>query len=72
MKNSSLVKYISTLTNTEIKEFRLWLASPLHNSRLELILLFDYILAFRNDNNQTDLTKTAAFAATFPNEKYVD
>ncbi len=72
IKKSSVVEYIFALTKAEIKEFRLWLSSPLHNSRLELIRLFDYIVAFTNENNQSPFTKENAFNTIFPNQKYAD
>jgi hypothetical protein len=72
MNKSILIQYIFSLTNLEIKEFRLWLQSPLHNSRTELIRLFDYIITFHEKDQWESLEKTAAFKASFPNEKYVD
>jgi hypothetical protein len=74
MENKPLIQHIFSLNEVEIKNFRLWLASPLHNSRLELLKLYDFIVPFRNENNENAdlevMTKENAAKAVFLNLPY--
>lgn len=71
MKNKPLIQHIFSLNNEEIKDFRLWLASPLHNSRVILLELYDWIVLFRNENmDLSELTKENVAKAIYPEESY--
>lgn len=74
MKNKSLIQYIFSLNEVEIKDFRFWLVSPLHNSRVELLKLYDFIVPFRNENNENAdlnlMTKENAAKVVYPNLPY--
>jgi hypothetical protein len=71
MKNKPLIQHIFSLNEIETKAFQLWLASPLHNSRLILIDLYHWILPFRNENMDLDLmTKENAAKVIYPNQPY--
>lgn len=45
MKNSKLIQVLDTLSKVEIREFKKFLQSPLHNQRKDVSLLLTYILA---------------------------
>ena len=71
MKNKPLIQHIFSLNEVEIKSFRLWLASPLHNSRSILVDLYDWILPFRNESiNFNLMTKENVAKSIYPNEVY--
>ena len=44
MKKSQLIDVIRTLAKSEIREFRKWLLSPVHNQREDVVQLFDYLM----------------------------
>lgn len=72
MNKSILVQYIFSLTKIEIREFRLWLTSPVHNSKVELVRLFDFIIQFYEEKETIQFTKEVAFTATFLSQDYKD
>ena len=70
MNKTILVEYVFSLNRQEIKEFKLWLASPLMNQRGELTLLLDWIYRFRDAKDFSNMTKVAAFDHIFPKQPY--
>ncbi len=71
MYQTPLIEHIFSLSNREIHDFRLWLSTPLHNSRTTLLPFFNWIIAQRNTNDyKTTLTKERAFQVIFPNKVY--
>lgn len=72
MDKSNVVLYVFSLTNAELKQFRLWLLSDLHNSRTELVDLFDWLMLFKEKGDYSKMTKEAAFTAIFSKRQYND
>lgn len=72
MENSNLVLLVFSLSNLELKQFRLWLKSDLHNSRKELVRLFDWIMRFHRKTDLSKMTKEKAFKIVFPKQEYED
>ena len=72
MKKGQLIAIIKTLTKPEIREFRKWLLSPVHNQREDVTQLFDYLMT--GDHLYVDkfLEKERVFRKIFGKEAYND
>ncbi len=66
MEKSKLVEILLTLDTREKRQFRLWLQSPVHNQRTDVVALFDLLSV------QTEATKEMAWRAVHPTEPYDD
>ena len=66
MHNTELWAYLRALSAKELKQLQLWLQSPAFNQREELLRLFDFLKKNLTRKKQRDLTRAAAWAATFP------
>jgi len=51
LKNSKLIQVLNTLSKVEIREFKKFLQSPLHNQRKDVSLLLTYILEQQASGN---------------------
>lgn len=71
MRSSTLVRLLEKLDAKARREARKWLASPVHNQRTDVAMLFDYLIEGLSGKPEI-LNKQAAFAACYPNEKYDD
>lgn len=66
MEKSKLVEILLTFDLRERRQFKLWLQSPIHNQRTDVIALFDFL------STADDKSKEAAWAAVHPTEAYDD
>jgi hypothetical protein len=69
MIKSRLIRLYSTLTKKELRQFKLWINSPIHNQHEDSIKLFDFIHSRYKLSNVT-LQKKRAYAFIFPNKTY--
>lgn len=72
MTNSHLVLVLRTLSKREIREFRKWLQSPMHNQREDVVQLFEYLMSGRHLQEDKFLQKERVFARIFPETAYDD
>ena len=72
MQKSHLLNLFLTLSNAEIRNIQVWLSTPIHNKRKELVILFDWMCAEREKEGEERFTKQAAFKKLFPNKTYKD
>jgi hypothetical protein len=70
MKESQLMQTFSCLTLKDRRNLRLFVNSPFHNTRADVIRLFDY-LDTHWENPKRDFTKEAVFKAVFDAESDV-
>jgi hypothetical protein len=66
MEKSKLIEVLFTCDTRERRLFRLWLQSPIHNQRTDVVLLFDHL------TQSTALDKQKAWKAIAPAETYDD
>lgn len=69
MIKSRLIKLHSTLTKKELRQFKLWIHSPIHNQHQDSIKLFDFIHS-RHTLSKVTLQKKRAYKFIFPNQTY--
>ncbi len=72
MKKSRLINIFRTLTKKEIRDLRKWLHSPAHNQREDTVLLFEYLVAEDNLQQESLLDKSTVFKYLMPEEKAFD
>ena len=72
MKKSYLVSVLKTLSKKEIREMRKWLASPSHNQREDVCLLFEYLVKGKHLKEEKYLEKTRIFGRLFPKQQHKD
>ncbi len=72
MQKSNLINILLTFSKREMREFRKWLQSPIHNQREDVLRLFDYLNSENNLNNEISLEKTLVFKYIYPKEKFDD
>jgi len=72
MKKSNIVQILRTFSSKEVREFRKWLLSPMHNLRKDVIVLLDFLVEERHKKNEDSLDKTYVFQVVHPNETYDD
>ncbi|MCP4439595.1 MAG: hypothetical protein GY810_11690 [Aureispira sp.] len=70
MNKSRLIQLFSTLTKPELRKFRQWLASPCHNQRAEVELLYDYLTNDITGFQEEYLDKKVAWRLLFKNQAY--
>ena len=69
MKNSKLIQVLETLSKVELREFKKYLQSPLHNQREDVGQLLSLILARKSKHSQLP-DKLILYQALFPNQPY--
>lgn len=72
MKKSQLIEVLTTLEKSEVREFKKWLQSPVHNQREDVVQLFDYLMAGNHLSKDKFLEKERIFRKVFGNEAYND
>lgn len=72
MTNSHLILVLRTLSKREVREFRKWLQSPMHNQREDVVQLFEYLMSGRHLEEDKFLHKERVFARIFPKAAYDD
>lgn len=69
MKNSKLIQVLETLSKIELREFKKYLQSPLHNQRKDVVQLLNSILA-KTSANLPLLSKATLYQSLYPNQPY--
>lgn len=72
IKNSQVIAIVKTLDKSEIREFRKWLQSPVHNQREDVVQLFEYLVAGNHLYEDKFLEKERIFRKIFGKEAYND
>jgi hypothetical protein len=72
MKKSHLIQAIRSFSKKEIRDFRKWVQSPMHNQREDVVKLFDYLTSNDHLDNDEKLDKALIFKHLSPKEKYDD
>lgn len=72
MENSNLINILRTFNKKEIRDFRKWIQSPIHNQREDVIRLLDYLIAGDHLNQDKFLQKERVFSKLFTAEPYDD
>ena len=72
MIKSRLIEVLRTFSKKEIREFRKWLLSPIHNQREDVIHLFEYLFDADHLNNEALIDKEIVFEKIYKNEKFDD
>lgn len=67
MKKSPLIQVLISLTRKELRLFRQWLTSPIHNNNVELLRLYNYLLDDAALQEQY-LNQELAWATLFANK----
>jgi len=69
MHQTKLIRLYKTLTKEELKQFKKWVVSPVHNQHPKVIQLFDFI-ARRKVLTTISLKKERAFKALYKSKLY--
>ncbi|HMQ46175.1 MAG TPA: hypothetical protein PKA00_07035 [Saprospiraceae bacterium] len=72
MENSTLISILRTFHKKEIRDFKKWIQSPIHNQREDVVHLFDYLIASDHLNQDKFLQKERVFSKLFSSEPYDD
>ncbi len=72
MKKNSLIFIIKSFSAKEKREFKKWLASPIHNQRTDVIALTEYFFHKNHLLDEKFLKKERVFSKIYPKEKYDD
>lgn len=72
MKNSQLISLLRTLSKPEVREFRKWLQSPVHNQRDDVVQLFEYLCAGNHLYEDKFLEKQRVFRKVYNTHAYDD
>lgn len=72
MQKSNLINIFKTFSKKELRDFKKWLQSPLHNQREDVLKLYNYLSDETNLNDDEKLEKTWVFKFIYPKEKYDD
>jgi len=70
MQNTLAYQLLRTFSKQDIREARKWLASPYHNQREDLLLLFEQLAAAAPEGQP--FSREQAWAALHPNQTYDD
>lgn len=70
MKNSNLITILSTFSPKEVRECGLWLASPVHNTRTDVVRLYDYLTNEVTGFKEELLDKEIVWQSIFPDEPH--
>lgn len=70
MQNTRLIKFLRSLNNNEIRQFRDFIYSPTFNKNKNITGLFDLLYEFYPDFDSPELNEERLFEEIFKNEKY--
>ncbi|MBK8983712.1 MAG: hypothetical protein IPM38_15685 [Ignavibacteria bacterium] len=70
MQNTRLIKFLRTLNNNEIRQFRDFVNSPAFNKNKNISDLFDILYRYYPDFESQELNEESLFQMIFENEKY--
>ncbi len=72
MQKSNLINILLTFSKRELRDFKKWLQSPLHNQREDVLRLYEYLCSENKINEDKSLEKTLVFKFIYPKEKFDD
>jgi len=72
MRKSHLVSILRGFSKKELRLFKKWLASPIHNQREDVVDLFNFLIDNPHLFQEEALDKAKVFAALFPSESFDD
>ena len=72
MQKSQLIQVFRTFSKKEIRDFKKWISSPMHNLRDDVVKMYDYLTTNENISNENSLDKTLIFRYLYPKEKFDD
>jgi hypothetical protein len=72
MYNSHLVAILKTFSRKEIRDYKKWLQSPIHNQRDDVVKLFEYLMTAGRLEKEKLLAKERVFTKIFPGEAFDD
>ena len=70
MQNSPLMEMLNLLQRPEIAALRKFLQSPYHNSRADVLMLFDYLSQHKQVNLEDGHDRAQVFSAVYPNTAF--
>lgn len=68
MYKSKLIRLYQTLSDAEIRQFKKWVKSPIHNKHKDVQLLFDYLFS-RQGISEVTTHRERVFQFLYPKEK---
>jgi len=66
MQSGKLLQLLGRLSKKELRDFQLYLASPIHNRNKSLEEFYGYLLKYADDFTQSKLSKEAFFKKHYP------
>ena len=72
MYNSHLIAILKTFSKKEIRDYKKWLNSPIHNQRDDVVRLFEYLMVAGHLEKEKFLAKERVFTKIFPKEPFDD
>jgi hypothetical protein len=72
MQKSNLINILKSFSKKELRDFKKWLQSPIHNQREDIVRLYDYLCNENTLNEEDSLEKTIVFKYIYPKEKFDD
>ena len=72
MLKSKLVRLISSLSEKEMNELKLYLSSPFYNTNPQVIKLYNFFNSVYPDFEKHDVSKVAAFKFVYPKKSFND
>ncbi len=72
MHNNNLIVLLRTFTKKEIREFRDFLASSFYNKRKAVTKLYELLIKYHPEYEESNVSKEKIFANLFPGKKYGD
>ncbi|RMG24332.1 MAG: hypothetical protein D6730_12875 [Bacteroidetes bacterium] len=72
VKNLRLIRILQTLSPAEMRKFKKYVCSPVHNQHKDTIRLFELLHQYYPDFESEELDRHAVFSSLFPNRPYDD
>ncbi len=72
MQKSQLIQIFRTFSKKEIRDFKKWISSPMHNLREDVVKMYDYLTTSDHLSTENDLDKALVFKYLYPKEKFDD
>jgi hypothetical protein len=72
MQKSNLINILRTFSKKELRDFKKWLQSPLHNQREDVVRMYDYLLTDNHLFAETDIEKSRVYKFVYPKERFDD
>lgn len=72
MTNNRIIQILRVFNKKEVRAFRKWVASPAHNQREDVILLYDFLFEKERFHSDLEITKKNIFKAVYQSNNYDD